>query len=118
MLLVAVANNNDKLVVGALSVLRDLVYRIAVTYQGIRTSELTLVALVQCVTAPLLHVVTHMNHTACKGLSEWGTTDTLLEWLLLLLEDDRQHPPLMALYCKAVFHAASVPVNLLEKCDT
>ena len=108
MLLAEVAANKYRIVVCAHSVLHDLVCRRAETCQWIRTSALTLNALARYVAAPLLFVATQENHTAYKELGAWGTMGTMLEWLLLLLEDDREF----------IFCAVSVPVNLLDKCDT
>ena len=88
-LLDAVVNNHDKVVVGALGVLCDLACKNVVTLQGIRTSVLTLNVLAQCVVAPFICVATHMNHATCNSLDAWKKMDNFLEWMLLLLEEDR-----------------------------
>ena len=71
-LLAAVADNDDKLVVGVLSVLRDLLCRISETRQWIRTSALTLNALEQCVAALSLPIMTHANRAECMELGVLG----------------------------------------------
>ena len=97
-----VAIDNDKLV-GVLGVLCDIVCRSMVTHQWIRTSTPTLHAMAQYA-APFLRVVTHVNRAACKGVGAGGgEIDTLLEKMLLFIEENRRHLPLITPNCKVVF---------------
>ena len=67
-LLSGVANNNDKLIVALLDVLRDLTCRSMVTCRGIRTSVLTLDGLARCVAVPLIYVASEPCHMQGTGI--------------------------------------------------